>query len=335
MTSLVVLWIVSVVALQQPAARMAVDELTAIRELYALASYEAALARLDAAAGSVSPEKAAQYRALCLLGLSRTVEAERAIERLVLDQPGYAMPEQEVSPRLVTMFRDTRMRVLPATARARYTEAKAAYDRQQYPQAVRGFRDVQVLLSDAEFVGSVEGLRDLRVLSEGFLGLAEAEVARSSRPAAVASAPLPGNSAPVVATPAPARAAAAAPREGTTTVATAVEAAPPAAEPAASPATGLIYSDADADVEPPLEVARRLPYWDPPGALARMEFRGQLEVVVSESGEVAEARLVQPVHPQYDSPLIDATTRWRFRPATRGGTPVPYRKTFEIVLSPR
>jgi TonB family protein len=66
-----------------------------------------------------------------------------------------------------------------------------------------------------------------------------------------------------------------------------------------------------------------------------MEFRGRLEVVIDEQGNVSAASLPAPVHPSYDTPLLDATTRWRFRPATRDGQPVRFRKTFEIVLNRR
>ncbi len=82
-------------------------------------------------------------------------------------------------------------------------------------------------------------------------------------------------------------------------------------------------------------MTRRLPAWNPPPALSRMEFRGQLEVIVDEEGKVASATLVQSVHPTYDTSLVDATSRWRFRPATKDEAPVRYRKTFEIVLNRR
>jgi len=354
MTSLAMVLLVVATGLQQPAAAMTVDELTHVRELYALASYEEALARLDAAGSRVPPEKAAQYRVLCLIGLSRTVDAERAIERMVLDFPAYSIPEAEVSPRLVTMFRDARMRLLPATARSRYTEAKIFFDRQHYPQAARAFRDVQALLSDADFVGQVEGLRDLKILSDGFLALAETEGDRAARPVQIASAsPAPVRPAPAatpsaaVATAAPAPVAAAVappvantPRAVSASVAAQQPAAAAAAVPAApsaetAPAEGPTFTDGDPLVVGPVDVSRRLPIWNPPPAMARMEFRGLLEVVVDEQGDAVATRLLTSVHPSYDESLLAAATRWRFKPATREGVPVRYRKTFEIVLGRR
>jgi TonB family protein len=333
MTLLAGLLVVVALGLQQPGTGLAVDELTRVRELYALASYEEALARLDAAGPRVNPERAAQYRALCLLGLSRVVDAERAIERLVMEHPSYSMPEDEVSPRLYTLFRDTRQRLLPTAARGRYTEAKAAYDRQQFVQAARGFREVQSLLSDATFIAEVDGLRDLKILSEGFLNLAESEARKAelaaTQPAPVA-APAP---APVVAVAAPEPSVDTAVRAGGTIAA---PAAAPSAEASTAAATdAAVYSEADTHVRPPVEVTRRLPAWNPPPALARMEFRGQLEVVIDEDGRITSATVVQPVHPMYDTSLVDAASRWRFRPATKDDAPVRYRKTFEIVLNRR
>jgi TonB family protein len=333
LTSIIV---VAILGLQQPGAALTVDELTRVRELYALASYEEALARIDAAGSRISPERAAQYRVLCLLGLSRTVDAERAIERLVMEHPSYAIPEGEVPPRLFVMFRDTRQRLLPTAARAKYTEAKGAFDRQQFVQAARGFREVQSLLSDASFIAEVDGLRDLRILSEGFLNLAETEARKAelaaSQPSPVAPAPGP---APVAAATQPA-AAPIASAPPAVAAAVAASPAPVAGSPAPTAAPdATVYSEADAQVRPPEDVNRRLPAWSPPPALARMEFRGRLEVIIDQEGRVVSATLVQPVHPTYDTSLVDATSRWRFRPATKDDVPVRYRKTFDIVLNRR
>lgn len=326
-TILLSLFVVASAGLTQAPSASAPDEITRVRELYALAAYEDALARLDAAGAGVSPIDAAQYRALCLLGLTRVVEAEQTMERFVVDYPEYAMTDGEVSPRLVTLFQEARARVVPATARARYSEAKSAYDRGQYARAARAFRDVILLLGDDEFVGGVEGLRDLKLLTEGFLGLAEGELDKAERAAA----------APAPATPAPAAAPAA-----TTAAAAPVRAAEPAAAetpapPAASAPAGPepIYSDTDPAVVSPIEVSRWMPAWNPPAVMARTEYRGVLEVVVASDGTVSSASLVRPVHPLYDEELIDATSRWRFQPATRDGSPVAYRRTFEIVLGRR
>ncbi len=321
MTSLAGVLVVLALGAQQPGTSLTTDALTQVRELYALASYEEALSRLDAVGTAVSPERAAQYRALCLLGLSRTADAERAIERLVMDHPGYSIPEEEVSPRLANMFKQTRQRLLPAAARARYAQAKGMFDRQQFEEAARGFREVQSLLTDGAFIAEDDGLRDLKILSEGFLGLSEGEITRAEEatrtPPSVArgEAPAPvASAAPVPEAPVPAAASA------------------PTETAASDPA---IYSESDILVQAPTDVARRLPAWSPPPALARMEFRGVLEVTIDQQGTVTSVEMIDPVHPSYDPVLVEAAKRWRFRPATKGGSAVRYRKMFEIVLNRR
>ena len=329
MTPLVI-WLLLALAPGQAPAGLGVDELTRVRELYALASYEAALARLDRAGTSIDPGPAAQYRALCLLGLGRTHEVERVLEQLVLDVPAYAIPESEVPPRLAAMFRETRERALPAAARTRYTEAREAWDQQQLTQAIRGFRQVEMLLADDELVARVAGLRDLKMLSREFLALAEAAHARAS---AAPAAP-PATAPPPATTAATAVEAAGAPGGiGAAVPGAPAEAAVPA--PTAAVDQRPVYSQVDIDVVPPEEVSRRVPYWDRPGPLALQEFRGRLEVLVDEGGAVEAVTLVESVHPQFDGTLIEAANRWRFRPATRAGVPVRYRKTFDIVLSRR
>ena len=299
--------LVLALGVQQPSGSLDADALTRVRELYALASYEDALAQLDAAGARVDPSRAAQYRALCLLGLNRVADAERTIDRLVVDHPSYAIAGAEVPPRLFALFQAARERLLPSTARARYLEARAAFDRGQFPQAARGFREVQTLLADPAFIADIDGLRDLKALSDGFLDLAEREIQQAATPA-----PAAGTASPVAAA---------------STIAT--------RDPAPAPDPVRIYSDADSDVQPPVDVQRRLPTWAPPPALAQSEFRGLLDVSIDETGAVTAATLIAPIHPFYDGTLVEAATRWRFRPALKDGTPVPYRKTFAIVLGRR
>jgi TonB family protein len=60
-----------------------------------------------------------------------------------------------------------------------------------------------------------------------------------------------------------------------------------------------------------------------------------LEIVISERGTVDSAILRDSVAAFYDDPLLGAAMNWRFKPATRNGQPVKYRKLLEIVHSPR
>jgi TonB family protein len=167
------------------------------RDLYASARYDEALAVLNElhptdAANAISDRKSIeQYRSLCLLALGRGAEAESAIAAVVTADPTYQPGEAEASPRVRTAFTDVRRRLLPDIATARYTEAKALFDRKDYVAAAEQFRQALALLSDPDMGGK---LPDLRTLSSGFLDLAVAASApppEAPKPAVVAPAPLP------------------------------------------------------------------------------------------------------------------------------------------------
>src|SRR5438552_5238261 len=102
-------------------------ELTAAKSLYASGDYEEALKKLPPASDTDVVE-ADQYRALCLLALGRTKEAEQSLESLVRRRPLFKMSDTEVSPRLVTMFREVRKRLLPAAIRDLYAKARTTFD---------------------------------------------------------------------------------------------------------------------------------------------------------------------------------------------------------------
>jgi TonB family protein len=272
-------------------------ELTAIRELYASASFEEALQRLSGIEARVGIEQAEQYRALCLLGLGRTNEAQQSLERMVVANPLYTIADTEVSPRLVTMFREVRKRLLPAAVKDLYLEAKANFDAKRFGQSATQFRELIALLDDGDLKEQAEALSDLRLLGNGFLKLADAEVTAASRAEQTA----------------------------------AVE----AARQVVAPRPQTIFSDSDAGVVAPVEIERRMPAWNPPAAIARFEYRGVLEVIINEKGQVEAATLRRSITPAYDPSLMQALKFWRFKPATRNVVPVKFRKSFEIVLSKR
>jgi TonB family protein len=274
-------------------------DLNAVRELYATANYEEALKRLDAQGGEADVVDVERYRALCLVALGRTAEAESALERLILQRPLSASLE-DVSPRVATLFETVRRRTLPAAARTSYDTAKRSFDRAEYAMAIAGFTTVLTILED-KALSAESGIGDLKQLAEGFSRLAGAELERSKAAAKAAAVPAP----------------------------------PPAAAIAAPAAAPIIYSVADAEVSPPVELERRMPPWNPPPALARMERRAMLTVTVDETGSVTSARLSGGILPAYDEELLAAARRWRFKPATRNGAPVKFAKVLEVVLKPQ
>ena len=292
----------------QDAPATSAGDLTDVKRLYASASYEEALARLSVleSAADVELEQLEQYRALCLLGLGRTDEAQQSLERMVTETPLYTIPEADVSPRLVEMFRSVRKRLLPDTARSLYARGKASFDQKRYSAASADFTELLSILDDPDMGSSAAALQDMKMLSEGFQQLAEAQVAAEAKARAEAQAQ--------------ARAAA-------------MTAATPAR--AVQPAVPLVYAEGDAGVKPPVEIERRMPAWNPPTQLARtIQYRGVLEVVIGEKGTVDSAILRDSVAVFYDDELLAAAMDWRFQPATRNGDPVKYRKLLEIVYAP-
>ena len=100
------------------------NALATAKALYESASYEAALELLAALDKPDALEQIELYRALCLLALGRTAEAEKSLARIVLRKPLYKPDESETPPRLVALFKDVRKRTLPAAARELYSRQR-------------------------------------------------------------------------------------------------------------------------------------------------------------------------------------------------------------------
>ena len=126
------------------------DDLTAAKTLYASGAYEEALARLSALTAAEHGDDVDQYRALCLLALGRAAETESSLQALIVRNPLFKMSEQDMSPRLVSLFHDVRKRVLPSTVKDLYGKAKTNYDQKQYSAASTQFTDLLKLLADED-----------------------------------------------------------------------------------------------------------------------------------------------------------------------------------------
>src|SRR5262245_23618798 len=174
------------------------DALATARELYASAAYEDALAILSKLPPNQPLEQARtadQYRALCLLALCRTTEAERAIEAVIAGDPSFKLAA-DVSPRVRATFGDVRKRMLPVIIQQQYTSAKAAFDKKDFATAANGFTQMLVMMTDpdVEAAASKPPLSDLRTLAAGFRDLAVTAAAPPPPPPApepVKAAPLP------------------------------------------------------------------------------------------------------------------------------------------------
>jgi len=281
-------------------------DLIAARALYASGNYEDALTRLSALSGDASTGEVDEYRALCLLALGRVADAQRSLDDLVTHEPMFRMSEADISPRLVTMFRDTRRRLLPGAARDLYTKARADYDGQRYPAASAEFKSLLALLADEDLAAAASTLADLKVLAEGFVALADGKIVAAAPPAPAASA--------VVTPPAPASA----PAASTT-----------------SADTNRIFTDDDKNVEPPVAIAMPYPSWRPPTPAANRAYRGLIRLVIGTNGHVESATMVTSVNSTYDTLLLAAAKDWTFKPAQFDGANVRYQKQVVVALSPR
>jgi tetratricopeptide (TPR) repeat protein len=319
-------------------------DLAAAKALYASASYEDALAMLSSLEATESLEQLNQIRALCLLALGRTTDAERAVEQIIVHNPAYELEDADVSPKLVTLFHEVRRRALPAAARAMYAKAKASYDDKHWADAKRDFSKMLQIVADPDIAEQQPALADLQQLGEGFLRLSEAEIAveAKQRAAEEAAAAAAAQAAAALAAAAPAADPAPGAQPPPPSASGTAAPAPAASAPAAArgpvrevPGEVPVYSALDRDVTPPVEQRRVMPRWAPSDrTLTRTSYSGLLEIVIDETGFVSSASLVESVTPLYDEALTRATRSWRYVPAKRAGKPVRYRQVLEIVLRP-
>ena len=159
------------------AAGTAAASLSSARELYASAAYDDALAMLNGLAPAAKAQDERQsidlYRALCLVALGRTSDADHAIEAIVQRDPLYHASSDDLSPRLQSTFDEVRKRMLPAIIEKEYADAKTAFDKQVFATAAAGFESVLKGLADPGIsaVAAAPPLSDLRTLATGFRDL--------------------------------------------------------------------------------------------------------------------------------------------------------------------
>lgn len=155
------------------------DPVTRAKALYAEAAYDEALVALKGSEGS----EAHQYRALCLIALGRTQDAERALESLVAAAPTYTVSSAELPPRMVAMFEQTRKRVMPALVKKLFTEARADFQARNMAAARDKFEQVLVLAGDPVMASSPEAV-DLQLLVGSYI-----DIVKNSAPSSPAATP--------------------------------------------------------------------------------------------------------------------------------------------------
>lgn len=140
-----------------------------VKELYANAAYEDALAVVATLPEETRVPELNQYRAFCLIALGQKQEAQVAIEALLTANPLYEPDPAETSPRVLETFNAVKARVLPTVARKLYLDAKTALERKNRAAAIEGFETLLRVIATVE--DPDETLDDMKVLAGGFLDL--------------------------------------------------------------------------------------------------------------------------------------------------------------------
>lgn len=84
---------------------------------------------------------------------------------------------------------------------------------------------------------------------------------------------------------------------------------------------------------PAVPIVQQMPAWQPPTrAAGSKRYSGVLRVRIGVDGQVLEASIDQPSHPDYDARLLKAAAGWRYEPATRNGVPVESEKSLAVLL---
>ena len=301
------------------------------KSLYDSASFDEALTVLDGLARTQPEsdvEEIQRYRALCLLALNRTAEAQKAIEIVLSRDPSYRLSEGDAPPRMRAAFSEVRRRLLPKVTEQLYASAKLSFDKKEYALASSQFSDLLRFLDDPD-AAELSGLKEFRTLATGFRDLSVA-----------AQASIPRPEPPPVAGPAPATLAAPAstssgpgPGPGPGPAPAPPAGAPPVA--AAAPANVASSAPPQGVLVQPVIIRQQMPLW-----LAASQFlprggRGKVRIIVDEQGAVEDARIVESVHTVYDALLLSAARTWKYEPATLDGKPVRYMKMIEVVLRPQ
>jgi hypothetical protein len=312
--------VVGIVLAAAAAGPRAQDPLSAAKDQYASAAYEDALStlsRMDGAASGVA-RQVDEYRAFCLYALGRTREAESIAESMIRREPLARLDAADASPRLESMFAEVRKRLLPSLIRDRFRVARAALEQKSLSGAEPQLTEARLMIAEAERLGVKDyGLAGLSVLVDGFLQLIRSSA--DQRPAAL----------PAAATPV----ASAAGRPADQSPAGGSRPLEPAPAPSPAAAAARIYSVEDEGVAPPVVIEQRMPAMsvELQAITKASKTSGAIDIVIDETGRVADAAIRQSLNSSFDLLIVRTARSWKYRPATKDGTPVRYRKTLILV----
>lgn len=103
---------------------------------------------------------------------------------------------------------------------------------------------------------------------------------------------------------------------------------PPEPEPEPFP-TGLLTADAPG-VKRPKATYRALPAYPLSALEARVGGKVGLEMVIDAEGRLTHARVKSAPHPDLGVAAIECARKWRFKPATKDGRPIPVIATMDV-----
>jgi TonB-like protein len=135
-------------------AQEATDPIAQARQLYYSTYYEEALGAIAKvpidrlSSGQVLVAR--EYRAMCLLALGRSREADTVIEAMLRTDPLYRPAIRSAPPMLQSAFIRVFTRVMPSLAREQFKRANAAFDSKRFGEAAAGFDAVARFVKAAD-----------------------------------------------------------------------------------------------------------------------------------------------------------------------------------------
>jgi hypothetical protein len=339
-----------VLATTSVTAGQVIDTLVKAKALYAEASYDEALVALKGNDGA----EAYQYRALCFLALGKTQDAERAIESLINVAPTFAVSDADLPPRLVTLFAQTRKRVMPGVVKRLFTEARADFQARNMTTARDKFEKVLTLTKDPAMADSADAV-DLQLLVASYIDIvknsAPAPVpaanpvrtgtltAPSVTPPAAASTSAVNTSVVATTSPVTAPAVTPSPASGASALA---QAQPKAAEAARAAAAATPPPNAASVGEPSVAtrvlvpavtVRQNFPAYEPLPGQPFKPMSGAVRINIGADGKVKSAVMEVSIDPRYDIRVVNAAKSWQYKPATLGGQPIQSEKVVQINIA--
>jgi TonB family protein len=83
---------------------------------------------------------------------------------------------------------------------------------------------------------------------------------------------------------------------------------------------------------PAVVLSQPMPRWQLSPSIRGREYKGTLEIMIDERGDVVSATLRDSIYPVFDEELLRLARTWKFKPATLNGVPTKFVKLMQIQL---